>query len=112
MRQLFPSLCLAAVTALFVISGCGDSNEESAASQEPTLANPENTDIPEAIRNLSHPNLRVRTINAFKLGKLGDKAAAALPALEKIANGPDGPDKEAAIVAIERIKNPQADGDG
>ena len=110
MRPSLTALCLASLISVSVFAGCGESDEDAAAKREPTLANPDSINIPEATRNLSHPDPRVRTINAFKLGKLGEKAAEALPALEQIANGPAGPDKDAAIVAIERIKNPQCGG--
>ena len=50
-------------------------------------------------------------MSAAILGGVGARAAAAVPALEKLAAGPEGPDQKAAADAIEKIRNAPAESD-
>ncbi len=58
------------------------------------------------IRALGDPVRMVQDAVFGALGTLGPKASAALPALRKIAEGPDGRLAEKARKAIQRIKGP------
>lgn len=103
------SLFVLALVALFSFAGCGEGNDAEDANTV-TIHNKDAVDIATYVRNLSSPNMKTRAMSAAILGGVGSRATEALPALEKLAAGPEGPDQKAAAEAIEKIKNAPPDG--
>mgnify|MGYP002624699884 CR=1 FL=1 len=104
------SLLVFALIALFTFIGCsGEDNADEATTL--TIHNKDAVDVATYIRNLSSPNMKTRAMSAAILGGVGARAAAAVPALEKLAAGPEGPDQKAAADAIEKIRNAPAESD-
>ena len=104
---MFKQLFLVSAVSLSALVGCGGGGADANNPPPLKVKNPKAVDVPQMTRNLGNRDMKSRTLSAFLLGEAGERAVDALPALEKLAAGPEGPDQKAAAAAIEKIKNPK-----
>lgn len=64
------------------------------------------------IESLKDPNFKIRGLAAFNLGNMKERAAGAIPELERLAkNDPNAKVRENAVAALEKIRVAAGDND-